>query len=60
RFEAELYLDDPRGGPTAVTRRKQGVSAADPLRVAMPRAGGFAARLTRAWTAKTRRGRRRS
>jgi len=60
RFEAELYLDDPRGGPTAVTRRKQAVSAADPLRVAMPGAGGFAARLTRAWTAKTRRGRRRS
>jgi len=44
-FEAELYLDRPEGGPNAVTRRKQAVVAADTLRVAIPRAGGFAARL---------------
>jgi alpha-glucosidase len=46
-FEAELYLDDPASGPTAVTRRNQAVSSVAPLRVVMPRDGGFAGRLTR-------------
>ena len=32
-------------GPTSLTRREQTVSAADTLRVAIPRDGGFAARL---------------
>ena len=46
-FGTELYLDHPAGGPTAITLRKQTVSAADTLRVVIPRAGGFAARLVR-------------
>jgi alpha-glucosidase len=46
-FEADLFLDDPAKGPNALTRRKQAVSAAETLRVTMPRAGGFAARLER-------------
>ena len=46
-FEAELYLDRPAGRPNSVTRRKQAVSAAETLRVTIPRAGGFAARLMR-------------
>ncbi|HEX8201600.1 MAG TPA: glycoside hydrolase family 97 protein [Isosphaeraceae bacterium] len=46
-FEAELYLDHPAGGPNSVTRRKQAVSVAETLRVAIPRAGGFAARIRR-------------
>ena len=37
----------PAGGPTSITRREQTVSAADTLRVVIPRAGGFAARLSR-------------
>ncbi|MBW3539593.1 MAG: glycoside hydrolase family 97 protein, partial [Planctomycetes bacterium] len=32
RFQAELYLDDPEKGPTALTYRKQIVSATDTLR----------------------------
>jgi len=46
-FEAELYLDHPDGGPNAVTRRRQAASASDTLRVVIPRAGGFVARLAR-------------
>jgi len=46
-FEADLYLDDSATGPTSVTRRKQTVSSTDMLRVVMPRAGGFAARLVK-------------
>ena len=46
QFEAELYVDQPADGPTAVVIRKQAVSAAAPLRIVMPRAGGFAGRLT--------------
>lgn len=46
-FGAELYLDHAAGGPSSVTRRKQIVSSADTLRVVIPRAGGFAARLMR-------------
>ncbi len=47
RFLVELYLDDPDKGSTAVTYRQQNVSATDTLGIAMPRAGGFAARITR-------------
>jgi alpha-glucosidase len=47
RYEAELYVDDPAGGPDAIARRTEAVSSADTPRVAMPRAGGFAARLAR-------------
>ena len=43
--KAELYLDNPADSPTAVTVRKKTVSAADTLRVVMPRSGGFAAQL---------------
>ncbi len=46
-FQAELYLDHPPGGPSAITRRKQAVSATETLRVVIPRAGGFVGRLTR-------------
>lgn len=46
-FKAELYLDDPAGGPNSVKRRDQAVSAADTLRVVMPRDGGFAAQVIR-------------
>ena len=48
RSTSELYLDNPAGGPTALTIRKQMVSATDTLQVTMPRSGGFAARLTAA------------
>ena len=48
RFEAELYLDDPAGGPNAVTRETRAVTSAGPLKLAIPRAGGFAARLSAA------------
>jgi alpha-glucosidase len=44
-YEAELYLDQPVGGPTSVALRKQRLSAADTLSVVIPRSGGFAARL---------------
>jgi alpha-glucosidase len=47
-FQSEMYLDHPADGPTALTRREQKVSSVDKLRVAIPRAGGFAARLNRA------------
>ena len=46
-FDAKVYQDDAARGPTAVTLREQTVSAADTLRVTVPPAGGFAARLTR-------------
>ena len=42
-YTAELWLDDPAGGPTAVVRRRRTVTAADTLRPAMPPSGGFAA-----------------
>jgi alpha-glucosidase len=45
-YTAELYADEPAEGPTAVSLRKQNVSAADPLFVEIPRSGGFTARLT--------------
>ncbi len=46
-FRADLSLDDPAGGPTAIGRSERKVTAADTLRVAIPRAGGFVARLRR-------------
>ncbi len=45
RYQADLYLDDPAKGPNALARSARTVSAADILPVAIPRAGGFAARL---------------
>ena len=45
-FAAELYLDHPAGGPTGVRRQTEALAAKTPLRVAMPRAGGFAGKLT--------------
>ncbi len=45
RYQAELYLDDPSKGPNALARSARTVSAADTLPVAIPRAGGFAAKL---------------
>jgi len=44
-FDAELILDDPEKGPTAVVERSEVVSADDTLQVKMPRAGGFVATL---------------
>ncbi|MBW3596538.1 MAG: glycoside hydrolase family 97 protein [Planctomycetes bacterium] len=44
-FTAELFLDDPAGGPTALTRREQTLTATDSLQIEMPRSGGFVARL---------------
>ena len=45
-FEAELYFDNPSKGPTALSISKQLISKDDTLPVKIPRAGGFAARLT--------------
>lgn len=42
-FRSELYLDDPAGGPTALTRKESTVTAADALSVTIPASGGFAA-----------------
>lgn len=47
QFGAELFLDNPPAGPTAVARRTQSISPATPLRITMPRAGGFVGRVTR-------------
>ena len=47
-FVADLYLDDPPGGPNAITRLERPMRASDPLRVSVPRAGGFAARVVKA------------
>ncbi len=44
-YEADLWLDDPSVGPTALARRREAASAAGPLKVAIPRDGGFVARL---------------
>ncbi len=43
---AELRLDDPAHGPTALIRRQQVVPPTGRLAVTMPRAGGFVARIT--------------
>ncbi len=45
-YDAELYLDRPADGPNAITLSKRTVGAAEPLRVEIPRDGGFVARLT--------------
>lgn len=42
-FDAELILDDPEKGPTAVVERTEIVSANDKLKVKITRAGGFVA-----------------
>jgi len=46
KYEAELHLDDPAGGPNALKRETRPVSSAAPLTLEIPRAGGFAARLS--------------
>jgi alpha-glucosidase len=46
KYKVELYIDDPRGGPTAVTRADKSLSPDEKLPVVMPRSGGFAARIT--------------
>lgn len=43
RFQAELYLDNPKDGPTALTERKQTLIKTGTLRITIPRAGGFVA-----------------
>jgi alpha-glucosidase len=45
-FQAELWLDKPDDGATAVTRRDQAVSRSAPLDVSLSSFGGFVARLT--------------
>ena len=45
-YQAEVDLDRPGGAPTDLDRRMQAVRAGDKLGVAIPRAGGFVARLT--------------
>ena len=45
-YHADLYLDDPRSGPTALTRQDLPVSPDGQLVVKMPPSGGFVARLT--------------
>ena len=47
-FQAELYLDNPAEGPTALAIRRQTVRKSDTLPVTIPSAGGFAARVTNA------------
>ena len=46
-YRAELYLDDPDHGPTALLHQDQPVSSAGALPIRMPRAGGFVARIVR-------------
>jgi alpha-glucosidase len=43
QYAAEVTLDDPPHGSTALTTREQTVTAADKLPIAIPRAGGFVA-----------------
>lgn len=44
-FEAELWLDHPAKGPTAITREQKTLSAGGTLSVTIPSAGGFVAKL---------------
>jgi alpha-glucosidase len=44
-YEAELWLDDPPRGPSALVRERRTVSACETLRVTIPAAGGFVAKL---------------
>jgi alpha-glucosidase len=46
-YQADLLFDDPQNGPTSLSRRHVRVSARDTVKVAMPAAGGFVARLNR-------------
>ncbi len=46
-FQAELYLDNPKDGPTALAQREQTMSRTGTLQITIPRAGGFAARVTK-------------
>lgn len=45
RYTADLYLDDPSDGPTAISRRTETVESSDTLMVMMGGSGGFVARL---------------
>ncbi len=45
-YSAELYVDDPTGGPNAVERRNESVTAHDSLQISLSRDGGFAGQLT--------------
>ena len=45
-FSAEAYFDNPPAGPTALTAQQRTVSAADKLRVVIPRSGGFVTRIS--------------
>jgi alpha-glucosidase len=45
-YQADLYLDDPAGGPTSLTRRKEKVTAEGVLRIVMPPSGGFVGRMS--------------
>jgi alpha-glucosidase len=47
KYAAKLYLDDPAGGPTALTINSQPVKAGGTLKVAMPKSGGVAASVKR-------------
>ena len=46
-FVAEIYLDDPARGPTALTRHEQTLTAAGSLQITMPPAGGFVAAIAK-------------
>ncbi|WP_165069288.1 glycoside hydrolase family 97 protein [Paludisphaera rhizosphaerae] len=43
--DADIQTDDPTIGPTALLRRRERVSPTDALKIAVPRDGGFVARL---------------
>src|SRR5690606_35019107 len=44
-YHAELYFDDSTAGPQALNHRQRSLSAGGAIRVDMPRAGGFVARI---------------
>jgi alpha-glucosidase len=44
-YQADLYLDDPAGGPTTLTRREEKISADGKLSIVMPPSGGFVGRV---------------
>jgi alpha-glucosidase len=44
-FVAKLYLDDPSGGPNAITQQERNVARGESLSITMPASGGFAARV---------------
>lgn len=47
RFQGEFLIDNPAEGPTALIRREQIVSKTGTIPFTIPRAGGFAARVTK-------------